>query len=136
MPVLSLQVKYRALEKPLNASLKKALFYLKREKRPVEVFLISNDEMRRLNRQFRGKNKPTTVLSFEFDAAIPYPKAIPRPLGEIYLAPDYIRKVKAEPAALLMHGLVHLLGYTHEKTRDKILMERLERRILSKISHS
>jgi len=133
LAILSLAAKYRLLEKPLDSILRRALLYLKKSKRPVFVYLVSDGEMTRINREFRRKNKPTTVLAFAFDPAWPYPAKLERPLGEIYLAPDHIRKTRGEPGPLLVHGLVHLLGYTHKKNRDKIVMERLERRIISKI---
>lgn len=133
MAILSLAAKYRPLEKPLDSILRRALLYLKKTNRPVFVYLVSDGKMRRINREFRHKNKPTTVLSFGFDVSWPYPKKLKRPLGEIYLAPDYVRKTDGELGPLLVHGLVHLLGYTHEKNRDKMVMERLEKKIVSKI---
>ncbi len=132
--VLSLNPQYRYLEKPLSLALRRALFYLRQPKRPVQVFLVANGEMRRINRVFRGKDKVTNVLSFEFDERLPYPKNLPRPLGEIYLAPDYIRRMDDDSTALLVHGLVHLLGYTHKRRNDKILMERLEKKTISRIA--
>ena len=75
--------------------------------------------MRRLNRRFRGKNKATDVLSFFADDE--------KALGELALGPQEIRR-KALKAGLppremtvylVLHGLLHLLGFEHEGSRKK-----------------
>jgi probable rRNA maturation factor len=96
----------------------------------VEVEFSSDAAVRALNKTFRGKDKPTNVLSF------PNPRA---PFGSIILAYETI---KAEAQAqdktlirhakhLILHGFLHLLGYDHETVTDRRLMERLEIRILA-----
>lgn len=52
-------------------------------------------------------------------------------LGEIYLAPNYIKKKKENIEKLAVHGVVHLLGYTHNRNRDSIRMEALEKRVFT-----
>ncbi len=64
---------------------------LKKRAAGVDVYLIDNAAMRVLNRKFRGKNKPTDVLSFVEPERFPHPERKGRYLGEIYLAPDHIR---------------------------------------------
>ena len=101
----------------------------------VRVFLIRNTAMRRLNNEFRGENKPTTVLSFEAGEKFPYPEwgASRKYLGEIYLAPQYIGEKKESVARMVVHGCLHLLGYTHKKKNDRMEMERRERWVLERI---
>ena len=107
-------------------------------KTPVHVgfFLISDAEMRRINRRTRGKDRATNVLSFEeTPRAVPHPE-LPkgtRAQGEIFLAPDYIARKKEDPVALAIHGLLHLFGYTHAKARDRMRMERKERALLAAV---
>ena len=84
--------------------------------RTFSVLLTDDAEMRRLNRRFRGKNKPTDVLSFP---AAPLPNG---PLGDIAISVDHARAqargfghpVAAEVSILLLHGVLHLTGMDHE----------------------
>jgi len=54
-------------------------------------------------------------------------------LGEIFLAPEYVRDHGEDIVFLAVHGLLHLLGYTHDGERDSIKMERKEREIIRRI---
>jgi probable rRNA maturation factor len=83
----------------------------------VDVLLTSDAALKRLNRQFRGKNKPTDVLSF------PTPSEIfPQHAGDLAIsldtaarqATDYGHPLAAEVRILLLHGLLHLSGMDHE----------------------
>jgi probable rRNA maturation factor len=100
-----------------------------------EIHLISNPEMKALNRRFRTKNRATNILSFNAEAGSARPdlKKNTRYLGEIFLAPDYIRAKKENIDFLLVHGFLHLLGYTHDSGRDRIKMERVEEKLCKKL---
>jgi probable rRNA maturation factor len=107
-------------------------------------FLFSNDEnIARLNKQWRGQDKPTNVLSFP---AFPLkvgmtPKVL---LGDIVLAFETVQyEAKSENKSfhhhlthLIIHGLLHLLGYDHETESDATLMENMERKILNQLGIS
>lgn len=123
--VVSAKRKYQPLEKNIARTLRGVLKKLKKGGE-VEVYLVSNEEMRKLNRAARGKNKATNVLAFEAPS-FPHPNTSRKPLGEVYLAPDYIEKKKENLELLAIHGLLHLLGYDHMKKRDRIEMEKKER---------
>lgn len=103
-------------------------------KRPVAlgVFLVSDAEMKRINRRTRGKDTATNVLSFPESARIPHPELSKgtRALGEIILAPDFIGRRNENLEALAVHGLLHLFRYTHKKARDRMKMERMEEKLL------
>ena len=100
--------------------------------RSLEVFLVSDALMRDINNKYRGKNKATNVLSFE-PADMPYPPGSARPLGTIYLAPKYITNHNEDIRYLLLHGILHLLGYSHEQgARKAKMMEQKEREVISK----
>ena len=98
----------------------------------VAVRYVGEAEGRRLNRQFRGKDHATNVLSFPYDSA---------PLrGDVVIcAPVVAREareqgkaLRAHHAHLLVHGLLHLRGYDHERgPRDANRMESRERAILA-----
>ncbi|HET6619807.1 MAG TPA: rRNA maturation RNase YbeY [Dongiaceae bacterium] len=103
-------------------------------------FVLTDDKrMRALNRMYRGKDKPTNVLSFAaLDGARPKP-GMPWLLGDVVLASGVIaREAKAQRKAirhhlshLAVHGVLHLLGYDHECDRDAEAMEALEIAALS-----
>jgi len=99
------------------------------KKGEIDVYLISSGRMRHLNKMFRKKDKPTNVLSFQ------KPKNFPgKQLGEVYLDPFYIKKHKEDLTLMLVHGVLHILGYDHKKRNDRIIMEKKEARLLSEIS--
>ena len=109
--------------------------YLKKDNIQLEVYLVGDKEMGFLNRKFRGKNKVADVLSFAADPKFVYPPSRLKRLGEIYLNISYVRKNDVNGRKLLMsklfiHGLLHLLGYTHRWKRDRIKMESIENRLI------
>jgi probable rRNA maturation factor len=81
----------------------------------VAVMLLSEDEIRRLNREHRGRDEPTDVLSFPVDAA--GPAAGPRELGDVAICPEHTEDV-VEAA---VHGVLHLCGYDHETDAGEML---------------
>lgn len=97
----------------------------------VDIYLVSDEVMHELNLNYRKKDKPTTVLSFEAPE-IPHPETEYRHLGEIYLAPKYISAHNEDIRRLLVHGILHLLGYDHLGKADTARMERKEKEILAK----
>jgi probable rRNA maturation factor len=94
----------------------------------VTIALVGDATMRRLNRRYRGKDRPTDVLSFAPDTRGPI-------LGDIAIATGVARRQAREAGhayaqelrVLALHGLLHLLGYDHET--DDGRMERLEGRL-------
>jgi probable rRNA maturation factor len=104
----------------------------------LSVILTSDRAIRALNRRWRGRDKPTNVLSFP----TPAPKrGGPRHLGDIVIAYETVaREARAanKPfdhhlAHLAAHGFLHLLGYDHESSPEAEAMERRERRILARL---
>ena len=110
--------------------------------------MLGNDSaIKALNRDWRGKNAATNVLSFPAAPASHAAKggksARPTPyIGDIVIAyQTTAREAAAEGkpfshhlAHLAIHGFLHLLGYDHENDRDAEKMERLERRILGRLA--
>lgn len=104
-------------------------------KAEVTVRYVAAAEGRRLNREFRGKDHATNVLSF------PYAAGRDRVSGDVVIcAPVVAREARerglpceAHHAHLLVHGLLHLRGYDHEYHADARRMERRERAILAKL---
>ena len=94
---------------------------------------VGTAEARRLNREFRRRDRATNVLSFAYDADDG------RLAGDIVLcvpvvareARDRAKPLRAYYAHLTVHGALHLRGYDHERRRDATRMEAEERRILA-----
>lgn len=113
----------------IKVAVKSALFFIKKDNFKVEVFLIDESRMKKLNRDWRGKDKSTNVLAFPEPAWPSAVKSKIRSAGEVYLSPDYIKKHKESLPALAIHGTLHLFGYDHKKKNDRIKMEKLEKNI-------
>ena len=101
----------------------------------VSVLLVGDRAMRTLNRRYRGKDRTTDVLSFPMREG-GFPRVRQELLGDIVLCvPVAVRqarsagvKLREEIDRLLAHGLLHLLGYDHERGgRDARRMEARER---------
>jgi probable rRNA maturation factor len=101
----------------------------------LSLALIGNTEMRRLNAKYRKKNYPTDVLSFPVDGIVPKETRL---LGDVIIsvekaaeqAEDRGHSFELELITLLIHGVVHLLGYDHERSaKEARAMARVEKRI-------
>ncbi len=104
----------------------------------ISVVIVDKDRIHEINKTYRNVDKVTDVISFAFeDNAGITPDGL-RILGEIYLCMDkakeqaveYGHSNKREICYLVIHGLLHLLGYDHEKEEDKKKMRTKEEEIL------
>lgn len=102
------------------------------------VALCSAEAVQRLNRDFRQKDQATNVLSFPAPDAASRPGNGPEMLGDVVLAAEIVR-AEADDAGiapkhhfqhLVVHGLLHLIGYDHEQDDEAAVMEGLETEIL------
>lgn len=88
----------------------------------VSIAIVDDEAMRNLNRKFRKKNKTTDVLTFPADDSDADPNAPGRPLGDIVISIDQARRqatdqkhsLAIETRYLILHGILHALGYDHE----------------------
>lgn len=105
----------------------------------VSISLVSEDEIHELNRQYRGIDKPTDVLSFECDDPwASYGPDEPIEIGDVVIALDVVEGQRArfntsfeqEASLMLVHSLLHLLGYDHVEEAQAEEMEALEKEIL------
>lgn len=126
---------FRADRRALDAELSRALAILHVEGVALAVFLLRDQSMARLNRAFRHKEGATTVLSFAHKGDVPHPEIERkyRYLGEVYLAPRVIRAKGETALRMVVHGLLHLLGYAHKKKNDRIAMEAREAEVLTEL---
>ena len=114
----------------------------------VAIALVTDAHSRKLNSQYRRKNRPTDVLSFPVDGdrgsstpgsrtPNPGPRIAARFLGDIVIATGTARRqardaghsYQAELRVLSLHGLLHLLGYDHENANEAGRMRRIETRL-------
>jgi len=111
----------------------------------VDITLTDDDEQRELNRIWRGKDAPTNVLSFSAaDPDVPLPPGAPLLLGDVVLAFETVRREAAEQDKtlddhlrhLVVHGVLHLLGYDHENATEAAIMEAREIAILRELGVS
>lgn len=107
----------------------------------LTIVLADDGTVRRLNREYRGIDKPTNVLSFEGSGGAYARADLPAILGDVVLARQ---TVTAEAAAqgknvadhtvhLVVHGVLHLLGHDHRVASDASLMESIEIRALARL---
>jgi len=125
------------LERAARAAVAAAL---NQPKRSLEIsFLLGDDaRIRRLNRDYRGQDRPTNVLAFPAEDDAPAPGE-PRLLGDVALAFETVQREAAEQGKnladhvshLAVHGVLHLLGYDHVTRVEAARMERLETAILA-----
>ena len=131
------------IEKPLNNKLNKIVStILDQEKMSdcvINLRLLNDKEMRKLNMQFRQKDKTTNVLSFpNDDISVKQTKNI----GDIAISIEYVKaEAKKEGKTfddhiihMLAHGVYHILGYDHINNELAMIMEKKEINILKKIN--
>lgn len=106
----------------------------------LSILLTDDAAIHPLNRDWRGKDRPTDVLSFSQVEGEPVPGA-PLVLGDVIIsletasrqAAERGHSVQREVEILLVHGIVHLLGYDHEEDEEAAEMEAIERAILARL---
>lgn len=111
--------------------------------RPAEISVVLADDrlVRRLNRDWRGKDAPTNVLAFPSDEADDLTSAEPPLLGDVVIALGTVRRearadaktVADHLAHLVVHGTLHLLGHDHQTARQAARMEALEAAALARL---
>ncbi len=123
-------VKKEKIEKVLQGAAEAALEHMGVTGSLIEIYLVSDEVIHEINRNYRRKDNPTNVLSFETPKELPDPEAEFTHLGEIYLAPRYISQHNENVGELMIHGLLHLLGYDHIKSADAKKMEKAEKELI------
>ncbi len=133
--VLNRQRQVRINRQPIAVFCDALLRALDQPTRTLSIVFVSTREMRSLNRRYLHRNSATDVLSFCYDGVIM--EGLPF-LGEIIIAPavavEQARRSRACPekelSRLLVHGILHLLGWDHERDRGRMysLQKRLLRR--------
>ena len=104
----------------------------------LTIRMVESEESQELNFEYRGKDKPTNVLSFPFEV----PEHVPLELvGDLVICAPVVQQEAIEQnktpeqhcAHMLEHGCLHLLGFDHIKDDEAEIMENLERQIMAKL---
>ena len=106
-------------KKSFSQVAKKVLMGENKRTENISLAFVGKEEIKKLNRKFRNKNKPTDVLSFNLNEE--------SCLGEIVICPEIVREnakkygvtIKYETMKMFVHGILHLLGYDHEKSEKE-----------------
>ena len=130
---VALQFAARAPGAPGPAKLRRWIVAAASAASDVTLRIVGTAEGRRLNREFRGRDYATDVLTFVYGRR-PY-------RGDIVICHPVLARaarergvaLEAHYAHLVVHGMLHLRGHDHERARDAQRMESLERRILARI---
>lgn len=109
----------------------------------LSLFITGDETVQELNRNYRGIDETTDVLAFAFqeDPDFPVPPDSPVQLGEVIIscpqasrqAEEQGHSLNLEMAVLIIHGVLHLLGYDHEKEADELSMKTRETEILARL---
>ncbi|SRR6056297_701129 len=121
----------------IKRAVEKFLLYFQKEKAEVSVALVDDPEIRELNKIYRGKDRPTDVLSFPAEEPGDF-------LGEVIInyqqvsrqAPDFDSSPREELVFILVHGLLHLLGYTDDTEETKREMIELGQKLIRELNIS
>lgn len=99
----------------------------------LDVSIVNNKKIQKLNKEHRGKNYPTDILSFDFGDSSLYDSLPFLPIGELVISHEKVEQqalefnhsLKREYCYLFAHGLVHLMGYDHEEENERIKMNKI-----------
>jgi len=106
----------------------------------LTIRIVDRPESKHLNRDYRGKDKPTNVLSFPFEA----PEHLPSHyLGDLVICAPVVATEAAEQdkstsshwAHMVIHGMLHLQGYDHQTDVQAEQMEQLEQQIMARLGY-
>lgn len=112
----------------------KILGLLDQNRAELSIALVEDREIQRLNSRYRHKDEPTDVLSFASGEVLPGGVLL---LGDVVISLEKAgrqaraarRTLEKEVEALLIHGILHLLGYNHERREEARVMRALEKKI-------
>ena len=127
---------FKEMKKVLKVGLKK----LDIKKVEFNVIIVSNDYIHELNKNYRGIDRETDVISFALEDEKSFNRTDIRVLGDIYISIDkarsqaleYGHSFKRELYFLAVHGFLHLLGYDHMKKEDEDVMFKKQEEVLSR----
>ena len=132
----------------IEADAQKLLNHLGYDDFDLGIELTTNEGIRHYNKEFRNKDKPTDILSFPYHLDLAAGEQIihqsedDKNLGDIIISVEYVRDKAVQDGQsledrlrmLLVHGICHLLGYTHDQDDDYAIMLQKEQELLGILS--
>lgn len=120
-----------------------ALNYMKIDNAEFNIIIIDNEKIHEINREYRGVDRPTDVITFALEDHKDIEFEDIRLLGDVYIsiekarsqAEEYGHSLKREISFLTIHGLLHLLGYDHMNEEDEKIMFDKQDELLNKTKY-
>jgi len=138
---LSMSVQYASAAKnlPARPQLRRWVKAALRHDAQITLRIVDEEEGRELNKNYRGKDYPTNVLTFVYDE-MPQPELS----GDLVLCAPVVarealeqrKELAAHYAHLVVHAILHLQGYEHDAEHDAIEMEHAETAIMAKLGYA
>lgn len=113
------------------------------------IWLTTNKTIHKYNKEYRGKDKPTDILSFPYHQLEPGERIIPRTdddknVGDVIISLEFVEgllplynvTLQDRLDTLLIHGICHLLGYSHYDEENDKIMSALEKKLARRINNS
>jgi len=124
-----------SLESRLKSVAVRSLRILRADNSTAEIFLLKSQEMRNLKDKsgLKGGHENPDVLSFVNPPGFPNPEEKKKVIGEIYINKDTAKRDFGRAALLIIHGLLHLAGYSHSRKNDTLRMEKMEKKLMGRI---
>ena len=127
-----------AIPEELEETLKKAMEIVAKKEAlgpntEVDITIVDNAEIHTLNREYRGIDRPTDVLSFALDEGDEEPDVIISAPRAVEQGEEFGHGLTREMTYLAVHGMLHLLGYDHMEEADKRVMRAREEEILREL---
>ncbi|MDT8318199.1 MAG: rRNA maturation RNase YbeY [bacterium] len=125
----------------INKAAKKVLHLLNLDGAELSILLVGDEEMRCINSEYRGKDRPTDVISFAMSDG-EFPGLNKDILGDVVISLDTAKRQAVERGVtimeevnfLLIHGILHLSGYDHERSEPaRLKMEKKERELIEEL---
>lgn len=101
----------------------------------ISFALVNDETIKKLNKKYRQQDMPTDVLSFSMDDEI-WGDIVISTEKAIEQANEYGHSIKRELSFLVVHGILHLLGYDHQTPGERAEMRQKEERVLSELNLS
>ncbi|MDP2820669.1 MAG: rRNA maturation RNase YbeY [bacterium] len=126
------------IKKNLFEKIIKLVLGAEKKQGQISVVLVDSQEIKKINKKYRGKNEITDVISFS-NKDVKNKFFLPekeKELGEIFLCPKELKKIAREAGTdfnselikSFIHGILHLLGYGHKNKKESLKMERKEKK--------
>jgi probable rRNA maturation factor len=111
-------------------------FYIQNSNKTINLFIISDDKIKKINAKFRAQNKETDVISISYLESRQFPKE--EVIGEIFISIDTAKEqakknhitLDKELSFLFIHGILHIFGYTHKTEKEYKTISDLTEKIL------